>query len=56
MVSGASRHRDGAAVGRYIDAAIGRDIYGERGAAREVCELIMRAQGTWPAQLARYDR
>lgn len=27
-----------------------------RGAAREVCELIMRAQGTWDAQLARYDR
>ncbi|TCJ15417.1 HAD-IIIA family hydrolase [Parasulfuritortus cantonensis] len=26
------------------------------GAAREVCELIMRAQGTWAAQLARYDR
>lgn len=27
-----------------------------RGAAREVCELIMRAQGTWAAQMARYDR
>lgn len=27
-----------------------------RGAAREVCELIMRAQGTWAAQLAPYDR
>jgi 3-deoxy-D-manno-octulosonate 8-phosphate phosphatase (KDO 8-P phosphatase) len=27
-----------------------------RGAAREVCELIMRAQGTWEAQLARYNR
>jgi 3-deoxy-D-manno-octulosonate 8-phosphate phosphatase (KDO 8-P phosphatase) len=27
-----------------------------RGAAREVCELIMRVQGTWAAQLARYDR
>ncbi len=27
-----------------------------RGAAREVCELIMRAQGTWEAQLALYDR
>lgn len=27
-----------------------------RGAAREVCELIMRAQGTWDAQLALYDR
>lgn len=27
-----------------------------RGAAREVCEFIMRAQGTWAAQLARYDR
>lgn len=27
-----------------------------RGAAREVCELIMRAQGTWAAQLASYDR
>ncbi len=27
-----------------------------RGAAREVCELIMRAQGTWAAQLANYDR
>lgn len=26
------------------------------GAAREVCELIMRAQGSWAAQLARYDR
>ena len=27
-----------------------------RGAAREVCELLMRAQGTWEAQLALYDR
>ena len=27
-----------------------------RGAAREVCEMIMRAQGTWAAQLALYDR
>ncbi len=27
-----------------------------RGAAREACELIMRAQGTWEAQLARYNR
>lgn len=27
-----------------------------RGAAREVCELIMRAQGAWEAQLARYDQ
>jgi len=27
-----------------------------RGAAREVCELIMRAQGTWETQLAQYDR
>lgn len=27
-----------------------------RGAAREACELIMRAQGTWEAQLALYDR
>jgi 3-deoxy-D-manno-octulosonate 8-phosphate phosphatase (KDO 8-P phosphatase) len=27
-----------------------------RGAAREACELIMRAQGTWAAQLALYDR
>lgn len=27
-----------------------------RGAVREACELIMRAQGTWEAQLARYDR
>ncbi len=26
------------------------------GAAREVCEFIMRAQGTWAAQLALYDR
>lgn len=26
-----------------------------RGAAREVCELIMRVQGTWAAQLALYD-
>lgn len=25
-----------------------------RGAAREVCELIMRAQGTWESALARY--
>lgn len=29
---------------------------GGRGAARELCELIMRAQGTWAAQLALYDR
>lgn len=27
-----------------------------RGAAREACELIMRAQGTWEAQLALYNR
>lgn len=27
-----------------------------RGAAREACELIMRAKGTWAAQLALYDR
>jgi 3-deoxy-D-manno-octulosonate 8-phosphate phosphatase (KDO 8-P phosphatase) len=27
-----------------------------RGAAREVCEMIMRAQGTWAGQLAAYDR
>lgn len=27
-----------------------------RGAAREVCELILRAQGAWDAQLAQYDR
>ncbi len=27
-----------------------------RGAAREACELIMRAQATWAAQLALYDR
>lgn len=27
-----------------------------RGAAREVCELIMRAQGTWAGQIALYDR
>lgn len=27
-----------------------------RGAAREVCEMLMRAQGTWAAQLALYDR
>jgi len=27
-----------------------------RGAAREVCEFIMRAQGTWADQLALYDR
>lgn len=27
-----------------------------RGAAREVCELIMRAQGTWADQLALYDK
>ncbi|HRH82361.1 MAG TPA: HAD hydrolase family protein [Thiobacillaceae bacterium] len=27
-----------------------------RGAAREVCELIMQAQGTWAEQLAHYDR
>jgi 3-deoxy-D-manno-octulosonate 8-phosphate phosphatase (KDO 8-P phosphatase) len=29
---------------------------GGRGAAREACEFIMRAQGTWAAQLALYDR
>ena len=29
---------------------------GGRGAAREACEHIMRAQGTWAAQLALYDR
>ena len=28
--------------------------YGGRGAAREVCELIMQAQGTWNTQLAQY--
>ncbi len=27
-----------------------------RGAAREVCELILRAPGAWSAQLALYDR
>jgi len=27
-----------------------------RGAAREACELIMRAQGTWAEQIALYDR
>ena len=27
-----------------------------RGAVREACELIMRAQGTWASQLALYDR
>lgn len=27
-----------------------------RGAAREACELILRAQGAWDAQLAHYDR
>lgn len=27
-----------------------------RGAAREACEMIMRAQGAWAAQLALYDR
>lgn len=27
-----------------------------RGAAREACELIMRAQGAWEAQMALYDR
>lgn len=27
-----------------------------RGAAREACELIMHAQGTWEAQLALYNR
>jgi 3-deoxy-D-manno-octulosonate 8-phosphate phosphatase (KDO 8-P phosphatase) len=27
-----------------------------RGAAREACEFIMRAQGTWAGQLALYDR
>jgi 3-deoxy-D-manno-octulosonate 8-phosphate phosphatase (KDO 8-P phosphatase) len=29
---------------------------GGRGAAREACEFIMRAQGTWAEQLALYDR
>lgn len=29
---------------------------GGHGAAREVCELIMGAQGSWQAQLALYDR
>jgi 3-deoxy-D-manno-octulosonate 8-phosphate phosphatase (KDO 8-P phosphatase) len=29
---------------------------GGRGAAREACEFIMRAQGTWAAQMALYDR
>jgi 3-deoxy-D-manno-octulosonate 8-phosphate phosphatase (KDO 8-P phosphatase) len=29
---------------------------GGRGAAREACEYLMRAQGTWAAQLALYDR
>jgi len=29
---------------------------GGRGAAREACEFIMRAQGTWAAQLSLYDR
>jgi 3-deoxy-D-manno-octulosonate 8-phosphate phosphatase (KDO 8-P phosphatase) len=29
---------------------------GGRGAAREACELIMQAQGTWEAQMAIYDR
>jgi 3-deoxy-D-manno-octulosonate 8-phosphate phosphatase (KDO 8-P phosphatase) len=29
---------------------------GGRGAARELCELIMRAQGTFDAQLAAYQR
>ncbi len=28
---------------------------GGRGAAREVCELIMKAQGTWSKQLSRYS-
>ncbi len=28
---------------------------GGRGAARDVCELIMQAQGTWAAQLARFE-
>ena len=27
-----------------------------RGAGREACELIMRAQGTWAGQIALYDR
>jgi 3-deoxy-D-manno-octulosonate 8-phosphate phosphatase (KDO 8-P phosphatase) len=27
-----------------------------RGAAREACEFIMRAQGTWAGQIALYDR
>jgi 3-deoxy-D-manno-octulosonate 8-phosphate phosphatase (KDO 8-P phosphatase) len=29
---------------------------GGHGAAREACEFIMRAQGSWAAQLALYDR
>jgi 3-deoxy-D-manno-octulosonate 8-phosphate phosphatase (KDO 8-P phosphatase) len=29
---------------------------GGRGAVREVCELIMRAQDTWDAQMAPYLR
>lgn len=29
---------------------------GGRGAAREACEFLMRAQGTWMAQLSLYDR
>lgn len=28
---------------------------GGRGAARDVCELIMQAQGTWAEQLARFE-
>ncbi len=28
---------------------------GGRGAARDVCELIMQAQGTWTEQLARFE-
>jgi len=31
-------------------------LAGGHGAAREACEFIMRAQGTWAAQLALYDR
>jgi 3-deoxy-D-manno-octulosonate 8-phosphate phosphatase (KDO 8-P phosphatase) len=27
---------------------------GGRGAVREVCELILRAQGKWPAAMAEY--
>jgi 3-deoxy-D-manno-octulosonate 8-phosphate phosphatase (KDO 8-P phosphatase) len=31
-------------------------LEGGMGAAREACEVIMRAQDTWEAQLARYNR